>query len=136
MNIEDLLKPRFQSIHFSDIDLPEGEEGPLNIFSIDATRIHAKKDLLSAVAREFRFPSYFGGNWDALDECLRDLSWLEKKASILLVRHADALWRNHAFQAGKLCEIWLSAAEEWARENVPFHLIFLMKDPSDPDHSI
>jgi hypothetical protein len=30
-----------------------------------------------------KFPDYFGWNWDALDECLRDLSWLPPGRVIL-----------------------------------------------------
>ena len=45
-------------------------------------RIHInisdKQRLLEVIATELRFPKYFGFNWDALDECLADLSWLEK----------------------------------------------------------
>ncbi len=32
--------------------------------------------LLDALSVELRFPDYFGRNWNALDECIRDLSWL------------------------------------------------------------
>ena len=48
--------------------------------------ISDKHDLLEVLASELRFPKYFGFNWDALEECLADLSWLE---------HSDAyLWHN------------------------------------------
>jgi RNAse (barnase) inhibitor barstar len=39
-------------------------------------RIETKADLLDFLAREFPLPDYFGHNWDALEECLGDLSWL------------------------------------------------------------
>ncbi len=32
-----------------------------------------KEDLLSTLARQLSFPRDFGGNWDALEECLQDL---------------------------------------------------------------
>ena len=38
--------------------------------------ISTKSALLDALPKELRFPEYFGRNWDALVECLRDLSWL------------------------------------------------------------
>lgn len=31
---------------------------------------------MSVVEEALRFPDYFGRNWDALSDCLRDLSWL------------------------------------------------------------
>ena len=47
-----------------------------------------KKQLLSLIARQLNLPSYFGHNWDALEECLRDLSWLPPHASVVIV-HED-----------------------------------------------
>ena len=36
-----------------------------------------KKELLARLAQGLQFPAWFGANWDALEDCLTDLSWLE-----------------------------------------------------------
>jgi hypothetical protein len=46
-----------------------------------------RKSLFSALCRELQFPSYLGNNWDALSDCLRDLSWIRHHRAILL--HED-----------------------------------------------
>jgi RNAse (barnase) inhibitor barstar len=40
---------------------------------LDGTRITSKVDFLDAIATALDFPSYFGRNWDALVDCLRDI---------------------------------------------------------------
>ena len=47
-----------------------------------------KEKLLSVLAAKLRFPSYFGHNWDALEECLRDLSWLAEQPRVVIVHEA------------------------------------------------
>lgn len=48
-------------------------------------RYPRKHDLFRALARGLNFPGYFGHNWDALEECLCDLSWLKAPDGIALV---------------------------------------------------
>ena len=47
-----------------------------------------KRDLLTVLARGLDFPGYFGWNWDALEECLRDLSWLAEQPRVVIVHEA------------------------------------------------
>src|SRR5262245_26914082 len=48
-------------------------------------RYRRKRDLLRALAHALKFPGYFGDNWDALEECLCDLSWLDAPAGVVLL---------------------------------------------------
>ena len=51
-------------------------------------KARGKEKLLSVLAAKLRFPTYFGHNWDALDECLRDLSWLADQPRVVIVHEA------------------------------------------------
>lgn len=57
---------------------------------IDLQRARGKRALLAAFAREFAFPATFGGNWDALADCLQDLSWRTEPGWIVQVRGTAA----------------------------------------------
>jgi RNAse (barnase) inhibitor barstar len=46
--------------------------------------IETKMQLLDALDASLGFPEYFGGNWDALWDCICDLSWLEPVQVVLL----------------------------------------------------
>ncbi|RTE92570.1 hypothetical protein D6B98_13710 [Bradyrhizobium sp. LVM 105] len=53
--------------------------------------IASKAGLLASIAAKLKFPNYFGDNWEALEACLGDLSWLPSGQVIL--EHADHPWR-------------------------------------------
>jgi hypothetical protein len=46
-----------------------------------------KAELLEALRLALSLPDYFGRNWDALDEVLRDLEWIRERNVILV--HSD-----------------------------------------------
>lgn len=41
--------------------------------------ISSKRILLEKISMSLKFPPYFGENWDALNDCLNDLSWITEK---------------------------------------------------------
>jgi len=50
----------------------------------------SEEDLLNEYYTKFKFP-YFGFNWDALEDCLRDLDWIEQINVIVYHERLPAL---------------------------------------------
>lgn len=61
--------------------------------------VRSKVKLLGMLARQLRFPRYFGWNWDALEECLRDLSWLGEPRKIVIVHESLPFGANSDLRA-------------------------------------
>ena len=58
---------------------------------VDGAKIPDKAGLMDALAAAFRFPSYFGRNWDALLDCLRSLPGeIPAEGYVLAVRNSNA----------------------------------------------
>lgn len=51
-----------------------------------STELADKDALLTWYAEALQLPDYFGFNWDALDECLSDLSWISERRVVLYHR--------------------------------------------------
>ncbi len=45
--------------------------------------VSSKTDLFRLFSENLSFPECFGENWDALYDCLRDLSWLHEKRVVV-----------------------------------------------------
>ena len=73
--------------------------------------IKSKAVLLDAVSVALRLPDYFGGNWDALDECIRDLSWLPEGDVILA--HQDLPLAEDRASLSTYLAILKEAVEKW-----------------------
>jgi hypothetical protein len=65
----------------------EGEPRCAVVYAAIPASIVSKQVLIATLDKQLSFPDYFGGNWDAFEECLRDLSWLPTGRVILT--HAD-----------------------------------------------
>ncbi len=86
---------------------------------LDARALGDRGSLLAALGAVLDFPDYYGVNWDALEECLSDLSWREGPVR-LLVEHAGAL---AADDLATLAQIWGEAAASWGEAGRGFVLL-------------
>jgi hypothetical protein len=93
--------------------------------------------LFNEFGAALQFPYYFGENWNAFDECIKDLSWLNASGYVLIVHDADQILIEDADSEGQmqsLLKILKSAALAWSipvdegaawdRPSKPFHVIF------------
>jgi RNAse (barnase) inhibitor barstar len=55
----------------------------------DASDANSKVEILKGIAEAWAFPSHFGHNWDALVDCLSDLSWVGGDKFALIIRNAS-----------------------------------------------
>ena len=83
-------------------------------------RYAAKEQLLKNIAQALEFPDWFGHNWDALEDCLTDLSWREAPAHVLLIENPKP-----GDDLGVLTDVLRSSAEFWAGRGKPFFAIFI-----------
>jgi RNAse (barnase) inhibitor barstar len=74
-------------------------------------------DFFNEIGAALQFPYYFGENWDAFDECITDLSWLDGDAYLLIVNQANLLLQDATqkdFQI--LMQVLSDAHETWLRQ--------------------
>ena len=101
----------------------------LDIARIPLHEVHDKQALLAAIARALDFPEWFGGNWDALEDCLTDLGWREAAGHVLVLEGAQGLARD---DFGVLIDVLSSTAEYWAGRGRPVFGVFVAGPPTLP----
>ena len=87
-----------------------------------------KTTLLRHIAARLGFPAWIGENWDALEDCLTDLSWREGEGNVLVFEGFQFLPGD---EVGVLIDVMVSAAEFWAGRGKPFFAVFV-----DPDRTL
>ncbi|MFE7245907.1 barstar family protein [Streptomyces sp. NPDC057580] len=66
-----------------------------------------------------KLPDYFGWNWDALFDCLRDLTWLSADHYVLIVEAADEALSGDAAGRRLLFRTLLQAGQRWSSTQRP-----------------
>jgi RNAse (barnase) inhibitor barstar len=88
-----------------------------------AKNITSKGALLTTLATQLSFPDYFGGNWDALEECIGDLSWLP--IGPVIVKHVDVPLIGDVRSAKAYVAILSAAARKMSKsDDHPLSIVF------------
>lgn len=89
---------------------------------LDVVLIDAAQKPLEKIARALAFPEWFGGNWDALEDSLGDLSWRRGEGHVLVFSGYPAQ------DLERLIDVLRSSAEYWGGRRKPFFAVFV--DPA------
>ena len=82
--------------------------------------VSAKAQFLAVCAKQLKLPSYFGGNWDALADCLRDLNWLKGAGFVLHVAGHDKFAATAPEDYATALAVLTEAADFWKGKGTPF----------------
>jgi|SRR5579884_1152181 len=96
-------------------------------------KCRTKSGLMGEFARVLEFPSYFGKNWDAFEECLTDLYWLPAPGYLFIVTDAEQVLADHDEEYRQFITILEEAGKVWAtdqdvRPEIPFHVLLTVSE--------
>ena len=100
------------------------QEHGVRLFYIDGSIVKNKADFLQAVAHTMAFPKHFGSNWDALEDCLTDLDWLNGDRFILLYEQPEMFAQGEPAEWLVALDILRSAVAYWRTKKRPFYVLF------------
>jgi hypothetical protein len=102
------------------------------LYPVDGRQIGGAASLFDTFARELRFPYWFGRNWDALADCLSDLSWLPARGHVVLWDQYGVLARADAKAWGQAYEVCRVAIEARIGYRAPpLYVLLRGTGPSD-----
>lgn len=81
---------------------------------LQGKRMQTLETLYNELEATLQLPSYFGRNWNALDECLTDFSWISDKKIIIGINDFEKILYDFEFdiiQANSEVEIFLDCLQ-------------------------
>jgi hypothetical protein len=94
----------------------------LDLAPVDLGGATDKESLLEQLAPALGFPAWFGGNWDALEDCLCDLAWRAGEGHVLVLQGYQDLPPD---DLGVLLDVLAASAAYWAGRSLPFFAVFI-----------
>ncbi|GGO50999.1 MULTISPECIES: barstar family protein [Streptomyces] len=98
---------------------------------LDLSGVRDKAAFLDRCATALTLPDWFGRNWDALADCLSDLSWAPGERGRLLVVSG---WREYADQApgdwGVAQDVFADAVAYWRGREQGLEVVLVVEPPT------
>ncbi|MBL8470622.1 MAG: barstar family protein [Rhodocyclaceae bacterium] len=96
----------------------------ITIINVDLRAVTDKAGLMAAMASAFSLPDWFGHNWDALADCLADLSWKEADGYAVFLHGAAKARERMPDDLDEAVSVLRGAVEHWRSEGLPFWVLF------------
>lgn len=105
----------------ADLALEEAAESlEYPLYRVNLAQVADKEAFLDAVGKALDFPDWYGHNWDALADCLTDLSWMAADGYVIVLEHSDAFSQAAPADFAMALSVFQDAADTWREDGIPF----------------
>ncbi|GIJ76624.1 Barstar (barnase inhibitor) [Micromonospora phaseoli] len=115
--------------------------GRFVVARLDGMRMADTNQVFYDFSDALLFPSYFGWNWHAVSDCLRDLHWLAADGYLVIIDNAPHLLPGSLQDRHTLFRILARAVDHWASplgqpegKVVPFGVLLLCDREEETMH--
>lgn len=103
--------------------------GRMVVARLDGARMPDVDHVFHEFSDALLFPGWFGWNWPALSDCLRDLDWWPAEQYLVVVEHAALLLAGSAPDRLRLFRVLHDVVRHWGsspgREPVAFRIVLM-----------
>lgn len=85
------------------------------VVDINLGSLGTSSSFLKIMSEKLYFLDYFGFNYDALDECMQDLSWLPEEKIIINFKFIERLKRNNESLYNIIYDCLVMYQEYWQK---------------------
>lgn len=79
-------------------------------------KIGGRNQLFKELADKLWFPDYFGNNWNAVSDCIRDFMWIDQKDIVIVIVHDSFIeMSNYDFET--YIEVLSEGVKHWTTHN-------------------
>lgn len=100
-------------------------------FHLEGKKIEKKEQFLNHAAVAMHFPDHFGNNWDAFEDCITDLEWIDAEGYVIYFDHTEAFAEHHESQLETVTELFQDAVTYWKGEGKPMLVLLSGSQPAE-----
>lgn len=94
-----------------------------NVLTVNLDGLKTLRGALRRLGAQLEFPDWYGGNLDALNDCLSDPDWLGVQGKVVLIRGLAALQKADPEGCATLLEVFLAAADDCRGSGSPLWIL-------------
>jgi len=96
-----------------------------HIYRINGLNISDKNNFLNVFSISMKFPTYFGNNWDAFEECITDFEGQNPNGIIIVYENFLHFYTNSPDQFTQALKSLKFATEFWRDQGIPMFVLLI-----------
>jgi RNAse (barnase) inhibitor barstar len=120
-------------VHFKFIDDINSYQSDNSFVVFISKDVKSEDELFEELYKKLNFPDYFGFNWNAVYDCLRDFHWIQNKGIVLIHTEIPQIEEN---DLKVYLEILKDAVQDWQTDEEHYLEVIFPKSSEDALKSV